>query len=133
MALLDAVGSILQTGSIGTLATNLFLSQMPDSPDACVVALELQGASPDLTFGAGVTAIDKARVRIVARGAQNDYVAAKTKIEAARGVLGAVSNQTLEGVTILRVLDTTGTYPLNWDGEERVLMGCDFAFWVVGP
>ncbi len=130
MALLDAVGSILQTGSVGTLATNLFLAQMPDSPDACVVVLENQGASPEYTFGVSVTQVDRPRIRVVARAAANDYVAAKTKIEAARAVLGAVRNQSLEGVVIMCVLDTSGTYPLQYDGEDRPLIGCDFAVWL---
>jgi hypothetical protein len=130
MALLDAVGSILQTGSVGTLATNLFLSQMPDSPDECVVVLETQGAEPNMTFGASVASVERPRIRVVARASQNDYVSAKTKIEAARTVLGAVRNQTLESTKIVCILDTTGSYPLSWDGEDRPLIGCDFAVWV---
>lgn len=130
MALLDAVGSILQTGGVGTLATNLFLSQMGDSPDACVVVLENQGGTPDYTFGSSVTQVDRPRIRVVARAAANDYVSAKTKIEAVRTVLGAVRNQTLEGVTIMCVLDTTGSYPLAFDDEDRPLLGCDFAVWL---
>jgi len=130
MALLDAVGSILQTGSIGTLATDLFLSQMPDDPDLCVVVLENTGASPDMTFGTSVATIEKPRIRVVARASQNDYVTCKTKIEAARTVLGAVRNQTLQSTKIICILDTTGTYPLNFDGEDRPLLACDFAVWV---
>lgn len=130
MALLDAIGSILQTGSVGTLATNLFLSQMPDSPDACVVVLENTGASPDLTFGTSVATVEKPRIRVVARSEQNDYAAAKTKIESARTVLGAVRNQNLSSTNIICILDTTGTYPLSFDGEDRPLLACDFAVWV---
>jgi hypothetical protein len=130
MALLDAVGSILQTGGVGTQATNLFLSQMPDSPDECVVVLESMGASPDMTFGSSVASVEKPRVRVVARASQNDYVTAKTKIELVRTVLGAVRNQTLESTKIICILDTTGTYPLSFDGEDRPLIACDFAVWV---
>lgn len=131
MALLDAVGSILQTAGVGTLATNLFLSQMPDQPDVSVVAMELQGATPEYTYGAGATAVQRLRVRVVARASANDYVTAKNKIESVRSALGVVRNQTLEGVTILSVLDTTGTYPLQFDGEDRPLLGCDFALWLL--
>jgi hypothetical protein len=130
MALLDAIGSILQTAGVGTLATNLFLSQMPDSPDACVVVLENQGGSPQYTFGSSVTQVDRPRIRVVARASADDYVSAKTKIEAVRSSLGAVRDESLESVVIMCVLDTTGSYPLSFDGEDRPLLGCDFAVWL---
>ena len=103
---------------------------MPDTPDVCVVVLENQGTVPEYTFGASVTQVDRPRIRVVARASANDYVTAKTKIDAVRTSLGAVRNQTLEGVTLMCVLDTTGSYPLEFDGEDRPLLGCDFAVWI---
>jgi hypothetical protein len=70
MAILDALGAYLQTQGQGTLATDIFLARMPDTPDACVTLYENQGVGPDHTFGSSVKAIDHQRVRIYCRAAR---------------------------------------------------------------
>jgi hypothetical protein len=130
MAILDSLGAYLQAQGQGTLATNIFLSRAPDTPDACVTLYESDGGGPDHTFGAGVYAIDHQRIRVICRAARNDYPAARSKAEAVRGVLGAVRNTTLSGVKILTILATSEIYPLTRDGDDRTLIGCDFTVWL---
>ena len=130
MAILDALGTYLQTQGQGTLATDIFLARMPADPDACVTLYENSGVGPDHTFGAGVKAIDHQRVRVYCRAARNDYPAARTKAENVRAVLGAIRNTTLSGVSILCVLSTSELYPLQRDDDDRVLVGCDFTVWL---
>jgi hypothetical protein len=98
--------------------------------DACVTLYESEGGGPDHTFGAGVYAIDHQRLRVICRAARNDYPAARSKAEAVRGVLGAVRNTTLSGVSILTILATSEVYPLTRDGDDRTLIGCDFTIWL---
>ena len=130
MAILDALGAYLQTQGQGTLATNIFLARMPDTPDACVTLYENQGVGPDHTFGASVKAIDHQRVRVYCRAARNDYPSARSKAEAVRAVLGAIRNTSLSGVSIMTVLSTSELYPLQRDGDDRAIIGCDFTIWL---
>ena len=131
MAILDALGTYLQAQGQGTVATDIFLSRMPATPDACVTLYENQGIGPDHTFGAGVIAVDHQRVRVYCRAARNDYPAARSKAEAVRAVLGAIRNTTLSGVNILTVLTTSELYPLVRDKDDRAIIGCDFTVWLI--
>jgi hypothetical protein len=131
MAILDALGAYLQAQGQGTVATNIFLSRMPSTPDACVTLYENQGIGPDYTFGAGVIAVDHQRVRVYCRAARNDYPAARSKAESVRAVLGAIRNTTLSGVSILTVLSTSELYPLVRDNDDRAIIGCDFTVWLI--
>ena len=130
MALLDSLGTKLQTAGVATLGTNLWLSQIQDSPDASVVLMEEQG-NVDHVFGASTAGMFRHSVLAVARGARNDYPAARTLIENVRNTLGAIRNETISGVTFLSVLDATGIYPADRDGRERPLLACEFTCWVL--
>lgn len=130
MAILDALGTYLASQGQGTLATDIFLARAPDTPDACVTLYESAGSGPDHTFGAGVYAIDHQRIRVVCRAARNDYPAARSKAVAVRAILGAVRDTTLSGVVILTILATSEVYPLNRDGDDRALIGCDYTVWL---
>jgi hypothetical protein len=130
MAILDALGTYLQTQGQGTLGTNIFLTRTPDSPDATVTLYESAGTGPSHVFGASVYAIDHQRIRMVCRAARNDYPAARSKAEAVRAVLGAIRDTTLSGVSVMSVLATSEIYPLARDGDDRALVGCDFTVWL---
>jgi hypothetical protein len=130
MAVLDALGSRLQTAGVGTLGTNIWLSQIQDSPDASIVLMEQQG-NVDHVFGASTAAMFRYSVLAVARGARNDYPAARSLIENVRNTLGAIRNETISGVQFMSVLDATGIYPADQDGRERPLVACEFTCWVI--
>jgi len=130
MAILDALGTYLASQGQGTLATDIFLARAPDTPDACVTLYESAGSGPNHTFGTGVYAIDHQRIRVVCRAARNDYPAARSKAVAVRAILGAVRGTTLSGVVILTILATSEVYPLNRDGDDRALIGCDYTVWL---
>lgn len=130
MAILDALGAHLAANGQGTLATDIFLARMPDTPDACVALYENQGVGPDYTFGASVRAIDHQRVRVYCRAARNDYPTARAKAEAVRAILGAIRSTTLSSVVIMTVLSTSELYPLARDGDDRAIIGCDYTVWL---
>lgn len=131
MALLDALGLHLQTAGIGTLATDIFLTVMPDTPDLCVLLVEDNGVGPTHTLGAGVYAVERPRIRAFVRASQNDYPTARTKAVAVRNSLGAIRNQTIDGVQFLCVMPTSDIYPVGRDGEDRPILGIDFSGWML--
>lgn len=130
MAILDSLGAYLQTQGLGTVATNIFYTRMPETPDVCVALYENTGTGPDHVFGASVKAIDHQRIRVYCRAARNDYPAARSKAESVRAVLGAIRNTTLSGVSILCVLSTSELYPVKRDNDDRAYVGCDFTVWL---
>lgn len=130
MAILDSLATYLQTQGQGTVATDIFLTRMPDTPDACVTLYESQGVGPSHTFGSGVYAIDHQRIRVMCRAGRNDYPTARGKATAIRNLLGAVRNTSLSGVGILSILATSEIYPYTRDGDDRPLIGCDFTVWL---
>lgn len=130
MALLDALGNRLQTDGVGTLGTTIFLGFLPPSPDAVVVIYEGRGNGPEHTFGAGILAIERPLIRLIARAARNDYPAARTLMESARASLGDIRNETISSVNFLCVTPTSDPYPLRLDDKERAQMGLDFVAWL---
>lgn len=130
MSLLDALGDYLVTNSVGVLASTIFLTRMPDSPDVCVTLYESQGAGATKTFGAGVTAVDVPRIRVLCRAGRNDYQVARAKAVDIRNLLGAVRKTTISGVGILTILATSEVYPMGRDGDDRPIIGCDYSVWL---
>lgn len=131
MALLDALGAKLQTDGVGTLATDIFLSVMPDEPDNCILIVEDNGVGPTQVFGSSSYAIQRPRIRVFCRAARNDYPAARAKAVLTRASLGAIRNSTIDGVSFLSVLATSDFYPVGRDGDDRPVVGIDFVGWVL--
>lgn len=130
MALLDDLGLRLQTAGVGTLAVNLFLGYLPDSPDVAVALFESRGTSPQMTFGAGVIAVERPVIRTLCRAGRNDYPAARAKAVAVLNSLGAIRNQTIGATAFLGVEATSSPYPVRVDDKERSMFGVDFAVWL---
>jgi hypothetical protein len=130
MAILDVLGTYLQSAGIGTLGTNLMLGRLPDDPDACVALFESTGMSPSHVMGSSVAAIDRPRIRVVCRAERLDYPAARTKAAAVRASLGAVRDTTLSGIKIMTIVSTSEIYPVRFDSDDRPVMGCDFTVWI---
>lgn len=130
MAILDALAAKLVSDGLGTLASDIFLSRMPDAPDACVALIESLGSSPEHVFGPSVAAVSVIRVRAMCRAGRNDYPSARTKATAVRASLGAIRNTTISGQSILCVMATGDVYPIGRDGDDRPVMGADFTVWL---
>lgn len=130
MAFLDALGAHLQSQGVGTLGTDLMYAVMPANPDVCVTLFEAQGMGPEHVFGGSVSAIERPRLRVMTRAGRQDYPAARAKIEQVRAILGAIRDVNLSGVHFLCVQATSEIYPVNYDHNERPVMGCDFVAWV---
>jgi hypothetical protein len=131
MALLDSLGEKLQTDGVGTLATNIFLGYLRDTPDVAVGVFEDRGNGAEQVFGAGVVAIEQPSIRVVARAARNDYPAARTKILAVRASLGSIRDTTISGVNFMCVIATSDPYPMGLDEHERAMFGLDLQAWVL--
>ena len=121
---LDEIGAFLAAGGIGTVGTTIFLGSSPDTPDACVTVYEYGGLPPEHTLGTD-NVIERPRVQVVARGALNDYAAARSK---AKDIFNVMKGglQTLSGIRYLRIEPVDSPFVLRLDETTRWLVACNY-------
>jgi hypothetical protein len=124
---LDAVGSVLQAAGVGTLATNIFLSRMPDTPEANVTVYETGAGYPIYTQGTTGPALMVTNIQIIARAGREDYQAARNKISAAMTAMEAINETTAASVRLLRAEQVSTIVPLGFDDNERQRISVTFA------
>ena len=128
--ILEALGDYLQTNSIGTLGTNIFLGKMPASPDYCITLYEYEGMAPSETFGNHAYDIDMPRIQIVVRGARDDYPTARDGVKTIRDLIANITDVTISSTKILRVASLGATIPLGLDDKDRPRIAANFQAYV---
>lgn len=126
--ILEAIGDYLDADPTLnlTLGTNLFLARMQPTPDVCVAVYEYEGAAPIETMRSGVSVVDLPRIQVVCRAGRDDYPVARDKAIAIRDLLGAITEQTLSGVSVMRVRALGSILPLGFDSEDRPTVAINF-------
>lgn len=124
--ILEAVGDYLAAQSQGTLGTNLFLAVMPETPDTCVAVYENAGNRPSFTMGSAPWAIDRPLIQVICRSTRGDYPAARDKAETIRALLGAVVDQNLSGVNVMRIEVQGSVIPMGEDENQRPMVSVNF-------
>lgn len=124
--ILYAVGTVLQSAGVGTLASTLFLSRSPETPDACVTVYESGAGSVIYTHGSSGAALYRTNVQVVARAAREDYPAARSKITAVVAALEAVNETTADSVRLLRVEQIGRPVPMGYDDNDRPRVAMNF-------
>ena len=132
--ILEAVGDYLVTNhaeSYYTQASNpngtMTLGYMPDHPDSMVTIYENSGQSPQFTLGSGGIAIDMPMVQVLVRGAPDDYVTPRDKIDAIRSLLATVLEITVTGVNIMRLTPMGNINALGVDSKRRFTFSVNFS------
>ena len=128
--ILEALGDYLQTNSVGTLGTNIFLGKMPASPDYCVTLYEYEGMAPVESFGGNPYDIDMPRIQVVVRGARDDYPTARDGVKTIRDLLAALTNVTISSTKVLRVASLGAFIPLGLDDKDRPRIAANFQAYV---
>lgn len=124
--ILEAVGDYLVANGQGTLGTNIFLSVMPETPDALVAVYESVGDTPSFTMGGAAVAINRPVIEVICRASRGDYPTARDKAESIRNLLGAVAGQTLSGIQVLRMAPQGWLNPLGDDENLRPTVSVNF-------
>lgn len=130
MTVLEAIGDYLANHSQGTLAVDLFLARMPENPDVCVTVFEYEGTPPLEAFGNTASSVDRPRIQIKVRASRDDYPTARDKAQAIRDLVGAISNETISGISLLRVKPLGGILPLGFDQQDRPIVAVNFECFV---
>ena len=126
MALLDALGTVLQSASVGTLATSIFLSRRPETPDSLVTVFESGAGEAIYTHRSAGAVLHKTNVQVVARADREDYPAARTKIAAVVAAFEAVDELTTDGVRLLRIEQLGQPVPMGYDENDRPMVAMNF-------
>lgn len=129
--ILEAVGDYLQTGSYGTLGTNIFLAMMPDTPDTLIAVHENSGQLPQFTMGSAAVAVNVPGIQVICRATRSDYPTARDTAESVRSYLGAVTQTSLSGLSILRIEPQGSVQPLGEDENQRPLVSVNFSCMVL--
>lgn len=119
MTILEAIADLVDAQTSLTLGSNLFIGRFPDDPDLAACVYEYEGAVPVETFRDGGWSLDMPRLQVVTRASREDYPTARDLAITIRSVVGAVVDQTLSGVTVLRVQALGSPMPLGLDAHNR--------------
>lgn len=118
--MLRDIAQLLQTGGIGTLGADLFLGQLPDSPDNCVAVFEYAGGPPDLHWGGEYPGL-----QVLVRN--KSYEAGRAKIEAAKNVLHGLAETKVNNHRYLLIRANQSPFLLERDASDRVVFVCNFS------
>lgn len=86
--MLDDIAQFLADGGLGTIATDIFTTYQPSSPDNCIAVLETGGPEPP-----EIAAIKTPTFQVITRN--NNYDNGKVKHDAVRARLQAIKNTTI--------------------------------------
>lgn len=120
MSVLTDIGTYLQSEGIGTLGTDIFLSQMPDTPDEAIALFEYAGNAPSRMGGNRQPGI-----QVRTRG---DYETARATIDDIYTLLSKIGNEyeddapegvTINGTTYLHFQTVQEPFPLGPDDNGR--------------
>lgn len=120
--LVDEIGTRLAAQSVGTVGTNIFLGQMPDTPDTCIAIMVYPGRSPILTLGHGVQA-ERPRFQILSRS--STFTTAQNNIHKAFNALH-FGQLTISSVRYLSCDAVQSPFELRRDENQRIVWACNF-------
>jgi hypothetical protein len=97
-----------------TFATDLFVSEMPISPDACVAIYDTGGepAEPDYVY-------ERPTVQVKVRGARGRYRDAHILAQTIRDLLNGMHNEELNGARYIAIWIETDVIFIGYDESHR--------------
>jgi hypothetical protein len=107
MTMLTEIAGYLASAGLGTVGVDLFIEEIPATPDLCSMLFQSAGMGQELTMaGAGDR---KPALQIRVRSAENDPGAGIAKIEAIAAALHGIANTTI-GSTKYRLIRSMGDW-----------------------
>lgn len=122
MATTTDLASYLQTHSIGTVGTDIFIETMPASPDDCVSIFQYEGRPPDLVWNGEYPGV---QVRV--RGAPSHHDEAFAKAHNILKHLHLLVNQTINSHVYHLVEANGSVWSAGRDVKGRWLYTINFS------
>lgn len=117
--ILEALADRLNSASVASTGTNLFIGLMPDDPDVCVSLYEYAGSQPLEVMRDNDATLERPSVQVLVRATRNDYPTARDLIESARDTLTGITDETISNVRFLRVSALSSINAVGMDDNER--------------
>lgn len=109
----------LQTAGIGTIATDMFVGHMPDSPNNVITIYESGGYPLDL---AGF--LRYPTLQVIVRN--ESYATARTKIDQIISTLHRTTNTTINGTKYCSIYSTGDAASIGKDDQNRSQLSVNF-------
>jgi hypothetical protein len=119
--MLEALADRLQSASVATAGTNLYIGLMPNSPDVCVALYEYAGEQPLEVLRDDSATLERPSVQVMVRASRNDYPTARALMVSVRNTLTAIADETISGVRFLRVAPQSSINAVGTDENDRPL------------
>ena len=128
--LLDDLGDVLSSASIGVLGTTLFKGMLPSTPDACVAILGPYGGLPPVwamspgAASGGRPQVERPRVQVLCRDTR--YDSAEQKAVAVRFVLDGLGGVTKNGIAYKAIFAVQEPFYLERDANNREIFAANY-------
>ena len=119
--MLEALADRLQSASVADTGVNLFIGLLPDKPDVCVALYEYAGAPPLEVMRDNAATLERPSVQVLVRAGRNDYPTARNLINNIRNTLTDITDETISGVTFLRINQNSSINAVGTDDNDRVI------------
>ena len=114
------IAEILVNGGLCTLGTDLFIPELPSSPDACV-------SISDIPSGVAIyDDVERPGVQILVRGDQNEYIVAYEKAHAIMLLMLASGGATHGESRYAGIWHVSGPHYLGFDTQKRPMFSLNF-------
>jgi len=117
MSWIESVASYLESQSLGTRGTSLFIGSMPDTTVLSTVLTENSGSV--IETGKTGIALFQPQLQIRVRGVKEDFINPHTRILTIQSNLASLSDQTISGVRFLRFKPTSTVLSMGQDSNLR--------------
>ena len=116
------IAGILATAGVGTISTDLFVSEQPKTPDECVTVFDTGGFPPESNYVYRKPTVN-VRVRGKRGGYRNAYAVAKSIVDA----LHDKTNEDIDSANrIIAIWCMGDIIALGKDDDERPLLSVNF-------
>lgn len=125
---IDEIGDYLATAGVGTVATNIFIGELPPDPDNCVALFGLPGQV--IGDQREVPSLQFPRVQALIRN--KSYDLASDKMQAVRTALHGKYGLLLPNWRVLRIHAEQEGGPIGTDDQDRFEFSINFVAEVNG-
>jgi len=124
MTFVNSLADYIQTNSLGTKGSDLFIGYMPSSSTLQTVLTEYTGTIVE-TLRTGIS-LKKSNVQVLTHGGDGDYATPRTRIEAIQTLLCNIQDVTISGIRIIRVLPLGTINALGQNDNQEFEFSANF-------
>ena len=119
---IDVKDILAATSSLAlTFATDLFVSEMPTTPDACVCVYDSGGDDPEVEY-----TYERPHVQVRIRGDKGGYEVAHELARAIRDTLSGTANYTINAARYVGIWAVGDILSIGYDNNQRPLLTVNF-------